>query len=43
VGQPAQVRVAIHDHREELYRVRGEIVQAGRVCVRAEGKFTIRQ
>lgn len=43
VGQPAQVRVAIHDHQEELYRVQGEIVQAGRVCVRAEGKFTIRQ
>lgn len=43
VGQSAQVRVAIHDHQEELYRVRGEIVQDGRVCVRAEGKFTVRQ
>jgi acyl-coenzyme A thioesterase PaaI-like protein len=40
IGRSAQVRVAITHRDGELYRVRGEIVQDGRVCVRAEGKFT---
>jgi hypothetical protein len=40
IGMFADVRVAITQQDGELYRVHGEIVQEGRVCVRAEGKFT---
>jgi acyl-coenzyme A thioesterase PaaI-like protein len=39
-GRMARIRVTPVAHDPELYRVRAEIEQDGRVCVRGEGKFT---